>query len=178
MTNVLSFIICKFDRWSLVMLTKRINLRFWKHTTYLVRLSSFIGPPEYLQSAKLCLSWISVRRVKYPMHQWLNPGRELMKLVVKFVLIECLIRVLCVQMKVLKLFIAMASGFILMTGLVVGLVKDHDTRRTILGVLGATLALAMYSAPLTVMVYHYFGHALVPKLQIILSRNGVYLGGC
>ncbi|KAG0630151.1 hypothetical protein M758_1G157600 [Ceratodon purpureus] len=55
------------------------------------------------------------------------------------------------RMKVLKLFIAMASGFILMTGLVVGLVKDHDTRRTILGVLGATLALAMYSAPLTVM---------------------------
>jgi hypothetical protein len=83
----------------------------------------------------------------------------------------------CVQMNMLKLFIAMASGFILMTGVVVGLVKDLDTRRTILGVLGAALGLVMYSAPLTIMVCHHLEHALV-RLQFHSSEDGVYLGCC
>jgi solute carrier family 50 protein (sugar transporter) len=55
------------------------------------------------------------------------------------------------RLKVVKLFIAMALGFIVMAGLVLGLVHDLNTRRAILGVLGATLATLMYGAPLTIM---------------------------
>lgn len=50
-----------------------------------------------------------------------------------------------------------------------GLVKDLDTRRTILGVLGGALALAMYSATLTIMVCHHLERAFV-HLQIALSE--------
>ena len=92
-----------------------------------------------------------------------------MKLTMCFlVLIKCHF---LVQTKVLALFIAMASGFILMTGLVVGLVKEEHSRRTILGVLGGAVGLAMYSAPLTIMVCHHLEHTIV---QIL--RNSSYLG--
>nr|PNR44731.1 hypothetical protein PHYPA_014501 [Physcomitrium patens] len=55
------------------------------------------------------------------------------------------------RMRVVKFFAVMVCGFILMTGLVLGLVDSVDTRKTILGVMGAFLGSLMYAAPLTVM---------------------------
>lgn len=55
------------------------------------------------------------------------------------------------RLKVVKLFIAVAFGFILMAGLVVGIEHDLNTRRTIVGVLCATVTTIMYAAPLTIM---------------------------
>lgn len=55
------------------------------------------------------------------------------------------------RLKVVILFITMASSFILVAGLVVGIEHDPNTRRAILGVLCATLATMMYAAPLTIM---------------------------
>jgi len=55
------------------------------------------------------------------------------------------------RLKVVKLLITMAFGFILLAGLLVGVEHDLNTRRTILGVLCATLATLMYAAPLTIM---------------------------
>jgi len=78
------------------------------------------------------------------------------------------------QLKVVKLLITMAFGFILMAGLLVGVEHDLNTRRTILGVLCATLATLMYAAPLTIMV-RVSSRAQTPEFQHDLLKSSVLI---
>lgn len=70
-----------------------------------------------------------------------------------------------------------------MTGLVLGLVDSVDTRKTILGVMGAFLGSLMYAAPLTVMVRHsqlfthfYRSGSIVPRRHAFFVVTSMFDG--